>query len=193
MKKFWIKKLGHSSDPVRKQMLRLLSQEERKQRRKAARALNDFDRKSWRRWSHKLSAKARLFPLESIVYQRVALGRLNEAATLYQKARKTRSSIAWHRLRIGLKHFRYIVGNFLPQRYDIWEGDLKKMQDLLGEVHDLDSLWTEIRRQSLAVSYAGKTQWFKKIRTERKTRLDEFLRKASSKDSPWLSWRAGLQ
>ena len=64
-------------------------------------ALHDFDRKNWRKWRRKLDPKARFFPLESVVFQRIAVARLGEAFDLYQQARQRRSSIAWHRARIG--------------------------------------------------------------------------------------------
>ena len=44
----------------------------------------------------------------------------------------------YHRLRIAIKRFRYIVENFLPLQHAAWSDDLKQVQDLLGEVHDLD-------------------------------------------------------
>jgi CHAD domain-containing protein len=193
VEKSWIKKLGKSGDPLRKHMLRRLSAQERRQRTVAEQALDDFDRKNWRRLSRKLSTKARFFPLESVVYQRAALARLNEAVELYQLARKKRSSAGWHRLRVGLKHFRYVVENFLPQRYEVWSEDLKHMQDLLGEVHDLDILRREIRKEASALPPAQTAQWFARIRTERKARVDELLSKTSAKDSPWVVWRAGFQ
>jgi len=192
VKSSWIKKLARPGDPVRRHMLRLLSQQEGKHRKIASQSLDDFNSKDWRRWSRKLSAKARFFPLESVVYQRLALARLNEAIELYQQARRKRSSLAWHRLRIGIKHFRYIVENFLPQRYEVWAKDLKHMQDLLGDVHDLDVLRSEIRKQASALTPAGSTQWLARIRSERKARLGQFVAKASAKDSPWVVWRAGF-
>ncbi len=35
--------------------------------------------------------------------------------------------------------------------------------------------------------------WFEKIESERKTRLDEFRAKTADKESLWLVWRAGFQ
>lgn len=189
----WVKKLGAAGDPVRKQMLVLLSTEERKHRKAAEQALDRFDRKDWRKLSRKLASKARFFPLESVVFQRLALESLHEAVSLYQQARKRRSSIAWHHLRIEIKNFRYIVENFLPQRYDVWADDLKRMQDVLGDVHDLDVLRSKIRRHASRLNPAIVAEWLDKIGAQRKARLDGFLSKASSENSPWAVWRAGFQ
>ncbi len=128
-----------------------------------------------------------------MVFQRLALGKLNEAVELYQQARKRRSAVAWHRLRIGLKEFRYIVENFLPERYEAWAGDLKAMQDQLGDVHDLDVLRGRLRKEAAKLDAEALARWVEKIAAERKARLDEFLAKASGPESPWLVWRAGFQ
>jgi len=189
----WVKKLSAPGDPVRRLMLRALSQQERRDREGAGRALDRFDRKDWRKWSRKLSSKAQFFPLESVVFQRLALTSLNEAVELYQRARKGRSRIAWHRLRIGVKRFRYIVENFLPQRYEVWGEDLKRFQDLLGDVHDLDVLRTQIRRCAARLDPAAVAGWLERIESERKVRLDELRSKISDKEFLWLAWRAGLQ
>ena len=189
----WVRKLGPAGDLVRKHMLGLFSQQERKQRRIAKTALEDFGRKDWRKWKRKLAPKARFFPLESVVFQRLALARLDEAFDLYQQARQKRSGIAWHRVRIGIKHFRYIAENFLPRRYATWEADLKRFQDLLGEVHDLDVLRAGIRRQARGLGASRVDPWLKKIEGQRKIRLKEFLRRSLAEDSPWSAWRRGFQ
>jgi CHAD domain-containing protein len=192
VKRKWLKKLSVPGDPLRKQMLRLLAAEEKVHRKAAAEALHNFDRKSWRKLTRKLESKAQFFPLESVVFQRQALARLNDAVDLHQKARKRPSSAAWHRLRIGIKQFRYIVENFLPQRYDVWADDLKKMQDLLGELHDLDVLRSTVRRLGANFDALVLAQWLEKIDVERRARLDEFRAKTANGNSPWLIWRAGF-
>jgi len=189
----WLKKLGSAGDPVRKHMPRLLGGEEKKERELAARALGAFDRKEWKKLARKLPAKAEFFPLGSVVFQRLALAKLNEAVDLCQQARKRRSAVAWHRLRIGLKEFRYIVENFLPERYEVWAADLKVMQDQLGDVHDLDVLRGRLRKEAARLDAAALARWIETIAAARKARLDEFVAKASGPESPWLVWRAGFQ
>jgi CHAD domain-containing protein len=189
----WIKKLARPGDAIRRHMLRLLSRQEAQQRKAAKKELEDFDRKSWRKWSRKLSSKVSFFPPESVVFQRLALTQLNKVVELFQRARKRPSSIAWHRLRIGIKRFRYVVENFLPQRYEVWMEDLKALQDLLGDVHDLDLLRVGIRRHRSRLNPQLVEVWFEKIKAERKALLAEFLAKTTGKESPWLVWRAGFR
>lgn len=189
----WLKKLAPAGDPIRKQLLKVLAPMEQKQRKMAEEALNRFDRKDWKKLAQKLSAKAQFFPLESVVFQRLALTRLNEAAELYERARKGRSRIAWHRLRIGLKGFRYTLENFMPQRYAPWSDNLKRVQDLLGEVHDMDVLRGEIRRGSAKLNAAAVLQWYSRIEEARKARLNEFRSIVTGNESLWNVWRVGFQ
>jgi CHAD domain-containing protein len=189
----WVKKLSLPNDPIRKHLLRILSRRDRQQRADAARVLDRFDRKAWRKMARKLPEKADFFPLESVVFQRLALASLNQAVELHRRASRGRSRIAWHRLRIAVKKFRYIVENFLPQRYQAWSEDLKLMQDLLGDVHDLDVLRVSVRRQCADLDPAVVAVWFEKIEAERKLRLDQFREKLHDKEFLWLGWRAGLQ
>ena len=188
----WLKKLGARGEPLSIIARPELARREKSLRKNAETALESFDCKSWRKAMRKLSGKAIFFPLESVVFQRLALSKLNEAVALFQEARKKRTSAAWHRLRIGLKQFRYTVENFLPQRYEVWSTDLRAMQDLLGDVHDLDMLRSEIRRHASKVDSAVIAEWREKIARERKARLQEFLSKATGPDSPWIVWRAGF-
>jgi CHAD domain-containing protein len=189
----WLKKLAPSGDPVRRHLLTVLARQEKLDRAKAERALKAFDRKGWKKLTRKLAPKAQFFPLESVVFQRLALARLNQAAELFQKARKSRSTVAWHRLRIGVKSFRYIVENFLPHRCEAWCDDLRRMQDLLGDVHDMDVLRAKVRPLSVRLRPSLVAQWNERIDAKRKTCLDAFLQLSAGPSSPWLTWRAGFQ
>jgi CHAD domain-containing protein len=191
--KKWVKKLGAAKDPVRLKALEALGETEREQQKAAEKALAQFDRKDWKKWARKFPPKAEFFPLESVVFQRLAFAKLNEAVELYQRARKVRSAAAWHRLRIGLKEFRYILENFLPQRYEHWSKELKRMQDILGEVHDLDVLRSLIRKQAAGLDPKIVEKWKVKIEKERKSRLEEFREKTTDKESPWMVWHKGLE
>ena len=188
----WVKKLGGARDPIRRQLLAHLAQREKQQRKAARTALAQFDRKEWKRWLRKLPDKARFFPLESVVYQRLALAQLNAAAELYHAAQRGRSRVAWHRLRIGLKRFRYTVENFLPQRSEVWIDDLKRLQDLLGDVHDFDVLRAEILRHRASLAPEGVKSWLARIEEQRASRLAEVRQRISYKGSIFLTWRAGF-
>lgn len=189
----WVRQLGQPKDPIRQHLLKQLARQEKTHQKAAKRALDEFDRKQWKKLLKKLCDKAQFFPPESVVFQRLALVKLNEAVELYRKARKTRSAVALHTLRKGIKRFRYIVENFLPQRYEVWSADLRHVQDLLGEVHDLDVLLREIVRRKAELAPTVVPIWRKQIHAARKLRLDEFWLKTSKRDSVWLVWRAGFQ
>ena len=191
--KQWVKKLGGAKDPVRRSLLKVLDETEEHQQKIAEKALAQFDRKDWKKWSRKFPAKAGFFPAESVVFQRLALIKLNQAVDLYQRAKKVRSGAAWHRLRIGLKEFRYILENFLPERYEHSSKELKRMQDILGEVHDLDVLRPLVRKQAGGMDAEIIAEWIAKIESERKDRLGEFRTKSIDKESYWVFWHKGLQ
>ncbi len=191
--KEWVKKLGVAKDPLRKRLLKVLDEKEQEGQKIAERTLAQFDRKEWKKWSRKFPTKAAFFPVESVVFQRLALAKLNEAVELYQRARKVRSGAAWHRLRIGLKGFRYILENFLPAKYEHSSKELKRMQDILGEVHDLDVLRPLVRKQASGLDPKILEGWMEKIEREGKSRLEEFRTKTIDKESYWVFWHKGLE
>src|ERR1019366_10438150 len=89
----------------------------------------------------------------------------------HRRAQKNRSRIAYHRLRVELKKFRYAVENFLPSMYPGWAPDLKFLQDLLGEIHDLDVLSQMIVKNRRHSDEAASALWAKKLEAERAPRL----------------------
>lgn len=189
----WIKKLALTGEPLRTHLLSLLARREKEQREAARETLDDFSAKEWKRLSRKLARKAEPFPLEGIVFQRVALARLQEATELLFRARKHRSARAWHGVRIGLKHFRYVAENFLPRRYELWATDLKHFQDLLGEVHDLDVLRADVRRNATESLSGSLATWLDKIEAERKIRIAEVVAKTTGDGSLLRTWQSSLE
>lgn len=67
------------------------------------------------------------------------------------------------------------------------------MQDMLGEVHDLDVLRLQIRKQATGLSPEIVAKWILEIEKERKIRLEEFREKTANKDSSWVVWHKGLE
>ena len=189
----WIKKLAPPGESVRMRMLRHLLKREKCQRNATQRTLKDFSIKEWKKVARRVERKVQLFPSESIVFQRLALAKLAEAADLFNRARRTKSAASWHRARIGLKQFRYIIENFLPRRYSSWAPDLKRIQDMLGDLHDLDVLLSELRRNFKGSDRVKVSAWFDRIKVQRKTRIAEVIPATSGPDSKLLVWQAGLQ
>jgi hypothetical protein len=95
-------------------------------------------------------------------------------------------------LRIAVKRLRYVVENFLPQRQVEWGKDLHHLQDLLGEVHDLDVLWGRLCSLGDDFSPEERKAWSEIIDRERSNRLEEYKRLTAGEHSLWQKWRQGL-
>lgn len=173
-------------------LLKILPAREIQQKREARVALEQFDRKQWRQWSTSLSRRAARIRLGSAVFKHLALERWTTARQLHTVALRNRSQVAWHTLRIGIKRFRYIVENFLPLEHKAWAKDLKHMQDLLGEVHDLDVLWAAAQSEHVFPDEPARKTWHERIAEERAERIEEYRQKTVGPDSLWNLWRAGL-
>jgi len=182
----------NSHDPSAQALLHILRAREIEQKQEARAALAEFDRKQWRQWSKSLPRRAARIRPGSIVFKHLALERWTTARELHTSAMRTRSQVALHTLRIGIKRFRYIVENFLPAEHAIWGNDLKHMQDLLGEVHDLDVLWATALSCHVFPDEASRKAWHERMAKERTKRIDEYREKTVGQDSLWHVWRAGL-
>jgi len=173
-------------------MLKILQARETQHKREARAALEQFDRKQWRQWSNSLPHRAARIRLGSAVFKHLALERWTAARQLHTVALRNRSQVSWHTLRIGIKRFRYIVENFLPQEHAAWASDLKHMQDLLGEVHDLDVLWATAQSEHVFSDDASRKAWHDRIAEERAKRIDQYRQRTVGPDALWNVWRAGL-
>jgi CHAD domain-containing protein len=179
-------------DPAAQALLKILAAREQEQKLEAHAALEEFDRKQWRQWTRSLPARAARVRLGSALFKHLALERWTEARDLHNRALRNRSQAAFHSLRIGIKRFRYIVENFLPAEHKAWSNDLKEMQDLLGEVHDLDVLWATATSSHVFPDQDSRTRWHQRILSERARRIEGYRRKMIGPASLWQDWRAAL-
>jgi CHAD domain-containing protein/HD superfamily phosphodiesterase len=173
-------------------LLNILSAREHEHKQEARSALEGFDRKQWRQWSKSLPARASRFRLGSVLFKHLALERWTEARTLHSRALRNRSQVALHQLRIAIKRFRYIVENFLPDQHKLWSDDLKHVQDLLGEVHDLDVLWATALSGHVFPDDASRRRWHALILEERDRRIAEYREAMTGPENLWDVWRAAL-
>jgi|tagenome__1003787_1003787.scaffolds.fasta_scaffold20983810_2 CHAD domain-containing protein len=178
-------------DPVHA-LHRILKARESTHKHEARAALADFDRKQWKQWSKSLPQRSARIRPGSAVFKHLALERWTAARELHVRAMRTRSQVALHTLRIGIKRFRYIVENFLPEEDKLWSNDLKHVQDLLGEIHDLDVLWSTALDCNIFPGPPTRNAWHDRILEERSKRFDKYHDRTTGPESLWNLWRAGL-
>jgi CHAD domain-containing protein len=188
----WTQRLGSPDDPVTVTLLQSLRSREIQLKLEAAKALQEFDRKQWRRWGAVLPRRATRLRQGSPLFKHLALEHWTNAYDLHRKAMRNRSQVALHGLRIGLKRFRYIVENFLPVQHAAWKGELKELQDLLGEVHDLDVFWVMAFRLSAFPDVEARSRWHARVTEERVQRVEKYRNKMLGASSLWQVWRADL-
>ena len=188
----WNTRLADENDPARQSLAEVLSSREPELKDQVARSLEIFDRRQWLLWSRTLPERARRLPPDGLVAQHLALEQWEAARVLHRRALRNRNPSSWHALRIGIKRFRYTVENFLPARHAEWGEHLKRIQNLLGEVHDLDVLSTVLPEAGPVLDESAAHRWHAAIDRERTLRLDEYRVLMGGRKSLWNVWRAGL-
>ncbi|MFZ0686120.1 MAG: CHAD domain-containing protein [Terriglobales bacterium] len=183
-----------ASDPVGIKLLDHVHARETECKQHALKDLNQFDRKQWRQWSRSLPHRAARVRPGSLVYLHLALEKWTAAYELHKHALRARSQTSFHELRIGIKRFRYTVENFLPQQHAKWGDDLKELQDLLGEVHDLDVLWATAidPKVNAFADVESRKRWREKLTQERAKRIARYREKMVGRQSLWRVWREDL-
>jgi CHAD domain-containing protein len=188
----WIRKLGADVDAMGAQLLFSLQSQELRLRDSALRVAAKFDEKTWKDLKQQLRRRARLVPAGSLVAECLTVERYEEAKDLHSRALRTEKTKPWHALRIGVKRFRYTVENLLPNHYAAWSANLKRLQDLLGEIHDLDVLADLIKdagREEISDSPAS---WTERIAQERRNRMETYRQLTLGRTSLWTEWRQQL-
>jgi CHAD domain-containing protein len=188
----WIKKLGPEGDPLRAQLLASLETDKKQRSADALRVAAKFDEKQWTQLERRLRQRARLVPVGGLAAECLSLERLEEAKELHSRALRTQKPKPWHALRIGIKRFRYTLEGLLPEHYAAWSENLKRVQDLLGDFHDLGVL-SEMLQENRASATAESTKaWQEKIARERYERIETYRQLTLGKTSLWHEWRHNL-
>ena len=188
----WIEKLGASGDASTDVLREALEKKHEQDRIAARTAIREFDRKEWRTWRRECAQHYRHVVSDRTACESLVLEIWESVRDLNRRAQRSRSLLAYHRLRVGLKKFRYAVENFLPSMYPAWASDLKFVQDLLGEIHDLTVLDQMIVKSRSLFEEAAFTAWRAKLEDERSSRLQQYRTKMARKMSPLRIWREGL-
>jgi CHAD domain-containing protein len=188
----WTEHLAGKQDPAGILLSAYLDGREAKLRERATVAVAAFNCKKWLKLRDRLTKRLLPLPAEDEVFQHFALELWHEARQLHRQALRNRSRASFHQLRIGLKHFRYTIESFLPQRHELWGKDLKMLQDVLGEYHDLFVLWKTALQIGALADRDLRSQWHERIEEESRIRLLAYRSKMIGKESLWPVWRSGL-
>jgi len=188
----WITKLSGKDDPAGDKLMAHCLSREQQFKSAAAEVLAGFDARQWLRWAQMLEARARRVEGHEDVFQVLALEKWQDARHLHSTALRNRSKVALHQLRIGVKRFRYVIENFLPRHHEKWGGDLKAIQDELGDVHDLDVLWATACAIHAFGGEEERSRWNRVVSAEREKRVQAYRDKMLGPASLWRQWRDGL-
>lgn len=186
----WIRQLAPENDSLAVQLLAELQTAEAERTNSAMRVAGKFDERKWLAFDRALRRRIRLVPVGGLAAECLALERFDQAKELHNRALRSEKPKPWHALRIGLKKFRYTVEGFLPEYYSAWSKDLKRLQDLLGDIHDLDVLAEKI--SSLEAPVAAVEYWLHKIGRERHERVETYRQLTLGRTSLWNTWRHNL-
>ena len=140
----WLHTLDLASTSAGASLADELKDEEIVARKRAKASLKAFPRKRWKRWLDRLPARTQRIHADDERLAQIALECIVRVRRLDRRWHREHIMSTWHRLRVGVKGFRYIVESFLPEQHAVWEKDLRRLQDLLGEGHDLDVLRVKI-------------------------------------------------
>ena len=155
---------------------------------KALRLAAKFDEKLWHELSRTLRSRLKIMPVDGEAARCLALERLTEAQELHRRALRTEKPRPWHELRIGLKRFRYTLELLVPSLHDRWISSLKRVQDLLGEVHDFDVLCETADRSAGEMPAEVLEAWRKHLAAVREQKLQTYRQLTLGDTGLWQSW-----
>jgi CHAD domain-containing protein len=148
-------------------------------------AVAAFDVVSWDSLAARAPARAHEMLRHRPALLWLAIVRWQEARALHVEAMRRRTPEALHRVRIGVKRLRYTLESLLPELHRDIQKPLKKLQELLGEIHDLDVALAEAR-------LLGATAAVDALAAARAERLAAYKAMATGRASVWTTLRTAL-
>jgi CHAD domain-containing protein len=183
----WLNKLRPEVDPLKVILLGSLKQTQESALAKALHLAEKFDEKRWAELAKALHSRLRKIPADQEAARCLALERLQEAHELHRRALRTERPAPWHDLRIALKRFRYTLELLAPTLHGKCIGSLKRVQDVLGDIHDLDTL-AELAAAKDAVAPEIREDWQARVENVRQERMETYRQLALGGVSIWQDW-----
>ena len=187
----WIKEILPDNDAVRAQMHTVFEYIAPKLRDEVLRVAGKFDEKSWKRLERRLRQRLRVIPVGGLAAECLAWERFEDIKELHAAAMRSSKPKAWHALRIGLKRLRYTVESLLPIHHSAWSENLKRLQDVLGDIHDLDVLKERLKAQA-GIAADARISGKLVVEKERSKRVQTYRHLTLGKASIWNKWKHGL-
>lgn len=187
----WLNKLRPEADPLKITLLASLKQAEESALAKALHLAEKFDEKRWTELAKALHSRLRKIPADQEAARCLALERLQEAHELHRRALRTERPAPWHDLRIALKRFRYTLELLVPTLHGKYIGSLKRVQDVLGDIHDLDALG-DLAAAKDAVAPELRQDWQARVENVRQERMQTYRQLALGGVSIWQDWLSGF-
>lgn len=185
----WVARLRRNKDPLAETIAAILAADEKKHSRKAQQALSHFDLKDWEFWSCILPERSASLDFPENPFVLLVRKAFEEFINHHTIALQTTEQSQWHEVRIALKRFRYISEDFFPECVQSIKASLSQVQDLLGEIHDLDML--ELRIKELASLFEPETRagWAVMIHADREARRGIYLNIMTGTKALWKTWK----
>ena len=188
----WLKELQPQEGALKNLLLESLASRERTALKNAGYQAERFDQDRWGELRLVLVKRLRVIPLDSDAARCLALERLAEAKELHRRALRTEKPAAWHRLRIGVKRFRYTLESLLPALHETHSESLKRIQDVLGDIHDLDVVSDLVSSHGQDGDDRLQTEWEQRISNARQENLLTYRQMALGSASVWQTWMASF-
>jgi CHAD domain-containing protein len=186
----WVGKIQPQDDSVKRALLESLTATEESAKKKALQNAVRFGVQRWHELERVLTSRLRRIPADGEAACCLALERLEEARELHRRALRTETPEPWHELRIGVKRFRYTLEALVPSLHGRWSDSLKRVQDMLGDIHDVDVLLELVRetRANLPGELGGGMDWDSAIAQVREAKLEDYRKLALGHSNIWQTW-----